>query len=245
MQIDNGVHLIGSGRMGFDLTEGYDCNVYLFESSAGAIVFDTGAGIEPDQILEICRGDGISPQSIGHLFLTHAHADHAGGAHALREATGATVYASQATAAMLSSGDEAMVSLPGARAAGIYPAAYRYTACPVDTLLADDSEWRFGDLTIRTIFTPGHSHDHCSFLVTRGARRWLVGGDAIFFGGKIVLQKSYDCDVPKSIASIERLATLEFDALLAGHLNFSLRNGMRHVRTAMDIIAQFGCPQAL
>ena len=76
-------------------------------------------------------------------------------------------------------------------------------------------------------------------------KRYLLSGDAIFFGGKIVLQNTYDCDVPQSIASIKKLAGYEFDALLGGHFNFSLARGKRHLDLACAIIDKLGCPPSI
>ena len=100
-------------------------------------------------------------------------------------------------------------------------------------------------MTIQAIATPGHSHDHVSYLVERAGQRFLVGGDAMFYGGRIILRNTYDCSVPLSTASIQRLATFDFDALLPGHLNFSLKNGKRHVEDACRIIEQWGCPSSM
>lgn len=95
-----------------------------------------------------------------------------------------------------------------------------------------------GDFGIEMIHTPGHSHDHCSYLVTGKDKTYLVGG-------KVVLQKTYDCSVPQTIESIERLSEYSFEALLPGHLNFSLKNGKRHINTARAITDRFGCPPSI
>jgi glyoxylase-like metal-dependent hydrolase (beta-lactamase superfamily II) len=245
MQIEPNLYVVGSGRAGFDLTDGFDCNLYLFNAGATYVLFDAGAGMGTDQILEICRCDGLDVNRIQHLFLTHAHGDHAGGAAHLRDRLPITVYASAATAKMVSTGDEEAVSMPAARKAGIYPTDYVYRACPVERVLAPEEVVTIGNLRIEMIPTPGHSHDHTSYLVTSGGKRYLVGGDAIFFGGKVVWQHIYDCSVPETNASILRLATYDFDALLPGHLNFSLRNGKRHVLAACAIIERLGCPPSI
>lgn len=245
MKIDPSVHLVGSGQFGFDMTDRFDCNVYLFDSGDSFVLFDAGTGMGTEEILDLCRRDGVELSKIRHLFLTHAHTDHAGGAASVRDRLGVTTYASSLTAKMVTTGDEDAVSLTGARAGGIYPRDYRYRPCAVDHVLDDEEVVGISNLAIESIATPGHSHDHCSYLVTTPEKRYLVAGDAIFFGGKIVLQNSYDCSVPDSIASIERLSRHTFDALLPGHLAFSLKNGMRHVQAAMDVIARFGCPQSL
>jgi len=245
MHIESQLYLIGSGQLGFDLTDSFDCNIFLFDTHDGYAVFDIGAGMGIEQILNVCRQDGLDPAQIKHLFLTHAHADHAGGAAHLRDGVLVTIHAAARTAEILATGDEAAVSLTDAKAGGMYPADYAYRACPVDHVMEPGQVVSIGDLSIELIATPGHSHDHHSYLVTTPDKRYLLGGDALFFGGRIILQNTYDCSVPQSIASIQRLRAFEFDALLPGHLNFSLRNGKRHVDAACAIIEQMGCPPSI
>lgn len=245
MRIDPHVYLVGSGQLGFDLTNPFDCNIYLFEAGDSCILFDAGAGMGADQIVDVCRGDGLDLGKINHLFLTHAHTDHGGGTAHLTERLNLTVYASASTAKIVSSGDEAAVSLSPAKAGGMYPKDYVYRPCPVDRVLGAGEVVEIGPLKIEIIATPGHSHDHHCYLVTTPHKRYLVGGDAIFFGGKVVLQNTYDCSVPDTIASIQRLSTLSFDALLAGHLNFSLNRGQRHIEAACAVINQLGCPPSI
>jgi glyoxylase-like metal-dependent hydrolase (beta-lactamase superfamily II) len=245
MRIEPNLYLVGSGNMGFNLTDAFDCNVYLFDSGDGYVLFDAGTGMGVEQIWAVCRQEGLDPARIAHLFLTHAHGDHGGGAAHVRDRTEVTVYAGVDTARIVTAGNEEAVSLPAARAAGVYPPTYVYRACTVDRILADGEKVTVGDLTVMLIATPGHSHDHVSYLVQLGERRYLIAGDAIFHGGRIVLQNTYDCSVPQSTASIQRLATYDFAALLPGHLTFSLHDGKRHIETACAIIDTLGCPPAL
>jgi glyoxylase-like metal-dependent hydrolase (beta-lactamase superfamily II) len=247
MRIDPYVYLVGSGQLGFDLTDSFDCNIYLFEAGESAILFDAGTGMGVDQVLNVCQEDQLPLAKINHLFLTHAHSDHGGGSAYLRERLNLTIWASASTARIVSSGDEEAVSLPAARTGGTYPSHYHYRPCPVDRVLAADQVVKIGPLEIEVIATPGHSHDHHCYLVTdsRVDKRYLVGGDAIFFGGKVVWQNTYDCSVPDTLASIQHLADYNFEALLSGHLNFSLRNGKRHVETACKMIKTMGCPVSI
>src|SRR5205814_1465995 len=52
--------------------------------------------------------------------------------------------------------------------------------------LADGGEIELGDVVVRTIHTPGHRPEHCTFAVidrTRGDEPWLVlTGDSLFVG---------------------------------------------------------------
>jgi hydroxyacylglutathione hydrolase len=245
MRIYDGLHLVMSGAGGFDLTDPYDCNVFMLRSSEGWILFDAGAGREPETLEAVLAGDGLAGEPLRHLFLTHGHADHAGGAAAWRERLGLSVYAGAATAAMVTCGDEAGISLGAARAAGIYPDDYSFTACPVDRVLAGGEVVGLGDARIEAVATPGHSHDHFSYLVDTGTRRLLIAGDAIFCGGKVAIQDIYDCSVKETCDTIRRLGALSFDALLPGHQAFALKDGRRHVELAMRHVRELRCPPSI
>jgi glyoxylase-like metal-dependent hydrolase (beta-lactamase superfamily II) len=247
MRIEPNLYLIGSGQLGFDLTDPFDCNIYLFVANDTCFIFDAGAGMNVSQILQVGHSDGLELANLSHLFLTHAHTDHGGGAAHLHDQLDLTVYAAAGTAKIVSSGDEAAVSLTEAKAGGMYPADYHYRPCPVQQVLAPGQVVDLEPFSIELIPTPGHSHDHHCYLVTnrQSGKVYLVGGDAIFFGGKVVWQNTYDCSVPATLASIKYLATRDFTALLPGHLNFSLQNGKRHIEAACAIIDSMACPLSI
>jgi glyoxylase-like metal-dependent hydrolase (beta-lactamase superfamily II) len=243
--IEPGLHLVASGAAGFDLSDTYDCNAWAFVGELGTILFDAGAGRAPDAVLAAGRAGGLDwPQPVS-LFLTHAHADHAGGAAALRERLAARVHAGPLTARWVAAGDEEAVSLPAARRAGVYPEDYRYAPCPVDRVVEDGDRLAFGDLEIVALATPGHSADHTAYLVTRAPRRWLVAGDCLFHGGKVVWQDTWDCDVQATAASLRKLADVPFDALLPGHLAFSLNGATRHLQAALERLDRLLLPLSL
>jgi glyoxylase-like metal-dependent hydrolase (beta-lactamase superfamily II) len=235
---------VGSGNYGFDLTNAYDCNVYLFDAGTAYVLFDSGAGVEFNRILDVMQQDGLSLAKETHLFVTHGHADHSGGASFIRGRIPSQVHASSKTRTAMRQGGDT-ISLPEAMQAGVYPEDYLYSPCQVDHLIEDGEKITIGDLQIEAIATPGHSHDHCCYLVYHQEGRYLISGDAVFFGGRIILQNTYDCSVPETNASILRLAERSFEALLPGHLNFSLRDGMRHIEAAAAIISQLGCPPTI
>ncbi|WP_082533182.1 MBL fold metallo-hydrolase [Devosia sp. Root413D1] len=240
MNLDDDLHLLMSGGLGFDLTDPLDCNVYLVRAGDGWLMFDAGAGRSAAAAL-----DGLDGITIKALFLTHGHADHSAGAAAVRRRLGVPVLAGAATAKMVAAGDEAAISLVAAKAAGGYPADFAYAACPVDRVLDDGEQVAFGAVTVTAVATPGHSHDHMSYLVEVGTRRMLVSGDALFHGGKVGVQDVYDCSVPQICASVRRLAGLEFEVLLPGHGAFSLRDGRRHAEAAMGYVARMACPPSI
>ena len=241
MKITQTLHLVASGASGFDLTHPLDCNAFLFTDGRQHHLFDAGAGLDVDAIFSSMRFGGLDPAALRTLFLTHAHADHSGGAAALQaRIPGLKVVAGAATAAILAANDERLISLDRARGR-IYPLDYAWRAPKVDRALGDGERIEAGPFTVAIHQTPGHSADHYCYTVAHERSVHLIAGDALFAGGRVILQDIEDCSVPRTLASIRRLNALDFEAFLPGHGAFSLRDGKRHVRAAMTY-AQAGAP---
>ena len=213
---------------------------YGVRTCDGIILFDCGVGRDEAAIALRLAALG-SP--VTDIFLTHAHADHAGGAAAIRRLTGARLHAGAATAQIVASADERAMSLDAARRAGIYPATYRFSPCPVDQTLADGSAIRIGGVTVTCLATPGHCADHVSYLVEFQGFRALISGDALFAGGRVVLQDIWDCSVPDTCATIRKLAGYSFDSLLPGHGDFLMTDARRLVDVALDRIERLLVPE--
>jgi glyoxylase-like metal-dependent hydrolase (beta-lactamase superfamily II) len=238
------IHLVGSGSLGFDLTDPFDCHVYLIDGQDELALVDVGAGMGAEAILDNVRREGFEPARIRHLVLTHAHGDHAGGAARMRRLLGdPTVYLSGTVATFLREGDERGISLDVAKQAGIYPPDYALEPCEVEVELADGDRIDVGDLTLQVVDTPGHSDGHVSLILDHGGTRHLFAGDVIFFGGKVLLQNIYDCRLDAEVRSLRRLRTLGIDALLPGHLTLSLRDGQRHIERANDALDRLLIPE--
>lgn len=246
MKIDDELQLVLSGAMGFDLSDEYDCNVFAIRAGERWLVFDAGAGRDEDALAAVFARSDLNSDTVSHLFLTHAHADHSGGAAFLADAFEIPVIAGPDTAPIVTSGDEDALHLPRARRAGVYPDTYRYRACPIDTVMADGDTMAVEDVTVTMLATPGHSADHVSYLVDLPQRRVLVSGDALFHGGQVGVQDIADCSVSDICASVRKLAAIEgVDVLLPGHLAFSLSNAGRHARAALTYVDAFRCPPSI
>lgn len=241
MKIREGLHLVASGASGFDLTDVYDCNVFLFTDGGNHHIFDAGAGRDIDGLFDEMRRDGLDPITIRTLFLTHGHADHSGGARELgSRIPDLLVISGDRTAGIMAANDERLISLDRVRGK-FYPMDYEWAASRIDRVLANDERASFGPFNITLYQTPGHSSDHCSYLVERDGLVSLISGDALFAGGKVILQDIEDCSVAETLASIRLLSGLEFEEFLPAHGRFSLRNGKRHVEAAM-VHADAGVP---
>ncbi len=246
MKITERIHLVGSGRMGFDMTDALDCHVYLLDGGDEYALIDTGAGRDVDQILERARDDGLDTGRIRHILLTHAHADHSGGAAELRERLKDVVVAASAeTATMVGSGDETQISLYDARRAGAYPEDYRFTPFEVDQRLEEGDRYRVGGLELEVMATPGHASDQLSFILRDDRGVSVFSGDTLFEGGRVILQDIWNCSVQDSCRSIEKLHALRFDGFYPGHRGFSVQRGLKHAEAAMKNITQLVPPEQL
>ena len=226
------VSLVGSGRTGIGISHPVDCNVYLIDGGDELALVDTGTGLDTDAILANVAALGHDPGRIRHLFLTHAHGDHAGGAAGLREQLGAAVYLADAERAALEAADEAALGLEIARRNGYYPEDYRLAACPVDHAVRDGERVRCGRLELQVLATPGHSAGSVCLVLEGASGRVLFAGDTVFAGGKISLLVIPGTDLLALAGSVARLAPVRPAALLPGHGPFPLRDAHAHIERA-------------
>ncbi len=235
MRLFQDVYLVGSGRNGLCLTDDYDCHVYLIDGGDQAALIDAGVGTGFASTLKLIEADGIDPQKVTHLLLTHAHSDHAGGARSVYDRLHVQVSLGAAEAHDLESGDEVAVGLDTAKRSGYYPPSYVFPACPVARRLENDDVIQVGKYSIRAISTPGHSKGSTCFLVDTEEGRVLFSGDVIQFGdfgrfkGMISILNAPGCSIQDYARSAPRLADLNVDALLPGHRLFCLKKGQRQI----------------
>jgi hydroxyacylglutathione hydrolase len=217
LQISDRVRLVGSGRMGFGASHPLDCNVYLLDGGTELALIDAGSGIEPERIIANIERAGVPLDRVKHLILTHAHGDHAAGARFFRDRIGVEVTCPEESAPWLERGDLEKTSVGAAMGTGFYPEDFRYDPCPVASPVADGDTVVVGDLELRVLETPGHSRGHASYLWTEDGRAALFGGDAVFAGGRILIQNIWDCSLQDYAATINRLDDLHLDRLYPGH----------------------------
>lgn len=225
---------------GADLTSPFDCHVYLFDGGDELALVDTGTGLATEELVGHLGRSSLD--RLKHIFVTHYHADHGGGAAEIRAMTGARVYASDETARALSAGDEQATQVAVARAAGVYPPDYRLAACPVDIVVADEASWTIGNLRVTAYASPGHCDGHVCYLVEDGSTSALCTGDSIFSGGRISIQPIPDCRPYEYAQTAARLARLRVDQLLPGHEDLVLSDGAAHLARAAAAFAKLTPP---
>lgn len=246
MRLTDRIHLVGSGEPDWALSDPRDSQVYLVSTADGHVVVDTGTGRSVATILAEVARDDLRAGDIAWILLTHAHADHAGGGAAWRRAIpGVRIAASADTAPWLATADEEATSVDRARAAGIYPADYRLEGFEVDRPLGDDDELTIADLVFRAVPSPGHSAGHLAYLVDLDGASTLFSGDALFPGGRILLQDTWDCDLRAALRTVERLSGLGAERLLAGHLPPVLDGAATHFAAATERIGRLLVPASI
>lgn len=245
MRLTDDVVLVGGGSYtGFGVSADFDAHCYLLDGGDELALVDCGTGTEAAmaKVLANVERAGLDPAAVSRLYLTHFHTDHAGGAARYRDRLGLEVAISAAAADALEAGDHEATSFAPGQRTGLFPADFDYPACPVADRLADGDVRRVGRLELRFLATPGHCAGHGSYLVTGGERTYLLAGDAVFAWGKVAVLGTADCDLQALLASVRRLAELDFDALLPGHRDVVLDGGKAHVEQARATIDTLTVP---
>jgi metallo-beta-lactamase class B len=182
-------------------------NAWALIGSDGIIVlealFDYAA---PDEIAGGMKKLGLDPKKVKYVIISHAHADHDGGAKFLQD------------------------TLPGAHLVyggpdwdAIDKAANHAGGKPKrDTVAGDGMKFSVGDASVQVVSTPGHTPGTLSFLFEvkdngKPLRIAYVGGTAIPFNSDAAYYDGY-------IASVKKMAKAAADfgatALLSNHTEF-------------------------
>jgi glyoxylase-like metal-dependent hydrolase (beta-lactamase superfamily II) len=140
-----------------------NCSIFGDETTREAMVIDPGDEIA--SILEIVHRHGLTVKSI---VITHAHIDHIGGAHKLKQATGAPVYMNPND-----TGLQKMLHLQAAML-GMPPAEN----VDIDLPAKDGDTLVVGATEIHVLHTPGHTQG--SICLWMPSENKLLAGDTLF-----------------------------------------------------------------
>ena len=131
-----------------------------------------------------------SGAEVAAILLTHHHMDHVGHAAALRERTGAPIYAHPATAARLD--------------------------FAVDVAMEDGAQVELGEgFALTAMHTPGHAPGHLVFF--ERSTGLAYAGDMVAGVGTILIDPEDDGDMTAYLGSLERIAAAKPTALVPSH----------------------------
>ncbi|GAA5224756.1 MBL fold metallo-hydrolase [Membranihabitans marinus] len=213
MQILNNLFQVGGDLNGitFDAPDALwnDGNSYILSTPKGLIMFDCGCGDTMDQIFDNMRYWGLDPQDIVYCLFTHAHFDHAGGAHILKS-RGVQLIGLPDTADAIANGDD--------RCCGyLYHKTFNPTT--MDYIAEDGEVLRLLDIEIKTMHLPGHSMGCTAYFLEWEERRLVFSGDVIgtLLSGHFGWSGSIDFDKEKYILSLLKFSKIDTDIMLPGH----------------------------
>ncbi len=194
-------------------------NSYLLVGPDGLTLIDTGFPRSDRKILRYIEALGFAPGDLRSILITHADPDHVGGLAALREATGAMIYASPMEAKAIARGGMSReLRLRGWRKAilGLASAFMRPEPAQVDILL-EEGQMLPALGGPRGVETPGHSPGHLSFLAMDS--RALFVGDSLRSGrdGLEVSRGWNTWDESQALASARLQAELSPRWVCPGH----------------------------
>jgi hydroxyacylglutathione hydrolase len=193
---------VGEGIFQLEST-GRTVNAFLVQARVPVLV-DAGTPRQASAVVEELRAAGVAPKLV---LLTHGDFDHAGGAEAVREATGAAVAAPAAERPLLTGERRRRLVGRVIRAANLGRAPKPPT---VDRWVEDGEDVE----GLEAIATPGHTPGHTAYRFGRA----LLAGDALitgpFFQEPVQL---FNVDSAEARRSIEKLAQLDVDLAVSGH----------------------------
>ena len=246
MKINDHLYVVGGGDYGYNLSNRLDANVYVIDTGDELWMIDAGFD-GGERVLQNIRTDGLDLSRITKLFVTHYHADHAGALALMRESLDdhLEICISERAAPAVRVADEDIIGLRWAKSFNFYPSDFTWEPCDIDVELTHNHATTSNDFQLTAIETNGHCNGHMNVLGTGGDRSYPFSGDPVLWGGKIIRQNAADSTVQDYAKSMNLLLEYDFQALMPGHLNFSLENGRRHVQSAADQFNRIGLPPSL
>jgi glyoxylase-like metal-dependent hydrolase (beta-lactamase superfamily II) len=209
-RILNGIYSVEGLRIG---------RVYVITGSDGVTLIDTSIPGAQRTIAKELETIGYRLSDVKRILITHAHNDHIGSLAALKEATGASVYAHHRYESAVIRGEKPVLRPPLHGFSRVLSRMLIEKRTPTQV----DHELQEGDHLdevlsgLEVVDTPGHTPGHCCFWLPE--QRLLFGGDVMAhlpFGLSLPLA-SYTPDMEEAKRSIHKVAEMNVATLCLGH----------------------------
>jgi glyoxylase-like metal-dependent hydrolase (beta-lactamase superfamily II) len=189
---------------GSDITDPRDCSVYIVDVGE-LLMIDAGFGESIDLVVSHIEQQGLDPQDLSTVILTHCHIDHIGGADQFRDRFGSRLVMHELDAEIVARGDDRLT------AAFCFQKVLR--PFPIDVILrGDEQRLTIANQELICLHTPGHTPGSISVYMDVGDKRLLFAQD---LGAPLL--KEFDCDPMAWRTSAEKLIALNADILCDGH----------------------------
>ncbi len=140
-----------------------DVTSFLITGPAGHVLIDGGYSASPPLILESIAKLGFDIKDVKVLLNSEPHMDHAGGLSALQQASGAELWASEASAEVIANGGDDRHAAVFPWRALAWTGIASYPPARVDHRVKDGETIRVGPVALTAHITGGH---------TRGCTSW-------------------------------------------------------------------------
>ncbi len=206
------------------------CNTYVIKDDISVII-DPKSEQDLQWLVQEMRKDGIDPKDIDIITNTHLHLDHCRGNQAFKDISGAKIAIHPLHKQYFDFSLKEMPKILGP----LFGFVIKSTEFEVDSLLED--KLNIGDMEFEMLHAPGHSPDSICFY-SRG-EKILICGDVVFD------QSTGRVDFPGGDAeelkrSIERLALLDIEYLLPGHMG--ILKDKEAIQKNFDFVRKFVFP---
>ena len=195
---------------------GFESNIYVINNE---LLIDAGTGFHPKLLVRELQELGLYFEDIKRIILTHAHFDHAGGAHLFKSAK---LGAHKGDAETIQKGDS--------KASMAYMFSAELKKKNVDFALDDGDLIKSGDLKLKVIHTPGHTKG--SICLYDEKNKMLFSGDTVFAEGfgRVDLAGGNSNEMKRSL---EALAKLDIGMILPGHGEVVWGSGTETIKRTM------------
>lgn len=203
-------------------------NAFVLSGPKGCVLLDAGLPGSAPKFAAVLKRMGKSFHDVKAIVITHAHVDHAGGAHELAQLCHAPILAHAAELNFLR-GVEPMTFCPTGWFGSVFvktPAPHTpYPAVTPDVVLrgGDSLELQSYGVNAKVLHTPGHTPGSLSVLLPNGEA--LVGdmvASGVLLGGIVALKSPKS--PPFELAPLQVADTLE-ELILKGATRFHLGHG--------------------
>jgi metallo-beta-lactamase class B len=200
-----------------------DITSYLIVTPAGDILLDGGFVETAPQIEANIQKLGFHLSDVKILLNSHAHYDHAGGLAELKRATGASLHASSADAALLASGGHNDF---------FFGNTLTFPSVKPDRLLNDGDLVSLGGITLTAHVTAGHTKGCTSWATTveENGKAYpvvFVCSTSVLAGYRLVNNPAYPAIAEDYAKTFQILRSLPCEVFLASHGAFFDLTGKR------------------
>ena len=196
---------VGPGVVGVETGGAY---AWIVRTPHGAVLVDAGLDAKGAAILAELKAEGVPPDQVHAVLITHGHPDHYAAAGLFPKAR---VMAGSGDLAMIR-GDKTHYATFGRIMSAVMPLP---PGPPAVTGLRGDEQLEFDGARFRVIATPGHSPGSVMYLY----RDVLFTGDSLMRkkDGVAIAPSLFSEDSERNRASLRALEPLAFDKIADGH----------------------------